>query len=82
MDWEGKTAIFESSPGTQRGYCPSCGVQVFYRSDRWPDETHLYAATLDDPTRFVPEAHYHFGERVPWLQIADDLPKHRGSADA
>lgn len=55
---------------------------MFIRSDRWPTETHLYAATLDDPSAFQPEAHYHFAERVPWLNVVDDLPKHAGSADA
>ncbi len=82
VTWEGEAAIYVSSPGTQRGHCPSCGSQMFIRSDRWPTETHLYAATLDDPSAFQPEAHYHFAERVPWLNVVDDLPKHAGSADA
>lgn len=79
--WEGEAAVYRSSPGGERGFCPGCGAQVFYRSDRWPEETHLYAATLEDPALFVPEAHYHFAERVPWLVVADDLPKHAGSAE-
>ena len=79
--WEGETAVYASSPGNERGYCPSCGAQMFYRSERWPEETHLYAATLDDPAQFVPEAHYHYAERLPWLNIVDVLPRHAGSAD-
>ena len=81
VEWEGDAAVYVSSPGNERGYCPSCGSQVFYRSERWPEETHLYAATLDDPARFVPEAHYHYAERVAWLNVVDDLPKHAGSAE-
>ena len=79
--WDGEVSVFLSSPGNQRGFCPGCGSQVLFRSDRWPDETHLYAATLNDPDQFKPEAHYHYAERVPWLTVTDDLPKHAGSAD-
>lgn len=81
VDWKGQPEIYASSPGTERGYCVRCGTPVFYRSERWPDETHLYAATLDDPDAFQPEAHYHFAERLPWLIISDELPKHADSAD-
>ncbi len=79
--WTGDVAIFVSSPGNERGYCGTCGSQMVFRSDRWPDETHLYALSLDDLAQFKPEAHYHYAERVPWLVIDDDLPKHGGSAD-
>lgn len=54
---------------------------MFFRSDRWPEETHLYAATLDDPSHFEPKAHYHWAERVDYLTISDNLPRHDGSAD-
>lgn len=53
-----------------------------YQSTRWPDETHLYAASLDDPGAFVPTAHYHWDERVDWLDIRDNLTRHARSADA
>ena len=42
-------------------------VQMTYQADIWPDETHLYAATMDDPTQFRAEAHYHYAERLAWL---------------
>ncbi len=81
VTWEGEPSVFVSSPGNERGYCGRCGSQMFYRSTRWPEEIHLYAASLDDPDRFQPEAHYHYAERVPWLTVLDDLPKHAGSAE-
>lgn len=52
-----------------------------YQYQGWPDETHLYAATMDDPSRFMPEAHFHFGEKLHWINILDDLPKYPGSAE-
>lgn len=80
--WTGLVTARVSSKGVERGHCGVCGVPLYYHSMAWPDETHLYAATLDDPNQFTPEAHYHWAERVPWLTIRDDLPKHAGSADA
>lgn len=79
--WTGEVAVHVSSPVTERGYCANCGSQMLFRSTRWPDETHLYAASLDDPAQFRPEAHFHYDKRVPWLDVEDDLPKYAGSAD-
>jgi hypothetical protein len=53
-----------------------------YDAEIWPKETHLYAATMDDPGTFIPQAHFHYAERLPWLEIADDLPKHATTAVA
>ncbi len=81
--WTGKLSRVLTSHGrVQRQFCPSCGTQMTYQFDGWPDETHLYAATLDEPGRFVPQAHYHYAERLPWLFISDDLPKYSASAEA
>ena len=80
--WAGQTAVAETSGGrVQRLYCPACGSQMSYQADHWPGEAHLYAATLDDPSAFVPKAHYHFAEKLPWLGVADDLPKYAASAE-
>ena len=48
-----------------------------YRSTRFPDETHFYAASLDDPSDFQPDAHFFWSEHVPWLEPSDDLPRKR-----
>ena len=81
VDWAGDVAINASSEKVRRGYCPSCGSQMYYQSEVWPEETHLYAATMDDPSLFRPEAHYHYGERLPWFEVTDNLPKYTASAD-
>jgi hypothetical protein len=52
-----------------------------YQAAIWPDETHLYAATMDDPAQFEPQAHFHFAEKLDWIAFKDDLPKYPGSAD-
>ena len=79
--WTGQVAEFESSPGVRRGYCPDCGAQVHYQSERWAHETHLYAATLENPGDFQPKAHFHWAERVPYVTVVDDLPKYSGTAE-
>ena len=66
---------YESSPGQKRLFCPACGTPMAYRTERRPDEIHLYAASLDDPSDFQPEAHEFWGERVEWIHLADDLPR-------
>ena len=82
IEWDGNLSIATSSDGrVSRLFCPQCGTQMTCRSDQWPDEAHLYAATLDDPTLFEPQAHFHFSEKVPWVGPDDSLPKYPGSAD-
>lgn len=80
--WTGALAErFTSDGKVRRQFCPKCGAQMTYQYEGWPDETHLYAASLDDPTDFTPQAHYHYSEKLPWVTIDDDLPKHPHSAE-
>jgi len=80
VTWTGHRLRRESSPGVFRDFCGDCGTPLSYESRRWPTETHLYAATLDHPEAFVPQAHVFWSERLPWMTIADDLPKYEGGS--
>jgi len=64
-----------SSPGVMRSFCATCGTPMSYHSERYPHETHFFAATLDDPASYAPSAHYHSDEMLPWVHLADDLPR-------
>ncbi len=64
-----------SSPGVWRDFCAVCGSQMAYRAARYPGETHFYAATLNDPSLYKPAKHYHAHEMLPWVSLADDLPR-------
>ncbi|WP_170334280.1 GFA family protein [Ruegeria arenilitoris] len=77
VEWVGDINHFESSPGTYRGFCPKCGSRLYFRSDKWPGEIHIHAATLDDTPGYTPDAHVVMGSAVPWLELADDIPKHQ-----
>ena len=78
--WDGERSFYTSSPGVTRGFCGQCGTPMHYMSTRWPGEIHLFAATLDDPSLFVPTSHVHWAERVPWVTMEDDLHKYEGRA--
>jgi hypothetical protein len=71
--------IYRSSPGVERLFCAACGTPIAFRADKYPDEIHFYAVTLEDPERVTPECHVHWEERLPWVVCDDDLPKHEGS---
>ncbi|MDD9978027.1 MAG: GFA family protein [Boseongicola sp.] len=82
VSWQGDLAEYLTSDGkVRRQFCPTCGCQMTYQANWWPDETHLYAASLDDPSSFEPQGHYHYAEKLPWVEITDDLPKYAASAD-
>lgn len=78
VTWVGARGFHTSSPGVTRGLCPECGTALQYSSTRWPGETHLVAATLDDPARFKPTAHMHWAERVHGFAADDTLPRYEG----
>jgi len=48
-----------------------------FQANRFPDEIHLYAATLDDPESFRAKFHVHHGDRLRWLKIDDGLRCYR-----
>lgn len=75
-------AVYQSSPGVRRSFCRRCGTPMAYETDKLPDEIHFYAASLEAPANFTPDFHVFYSERLPWFEVADDLPRHpRGSTD-
>lgn len=75
-NWTGETPqTYASSDHATRFFCGTCGTPMAYRSTRYPDEIHFYAASLVDPTAFEPERHYHWNERLDWHCVVDDLQK-------
>lgn len=74
--WTGKTpATYASSPGVWRDFCPRCGSPMSYRATRFPGEIHLYAASLDIPQAYAPTLHVLTAEQMPWVHLADGLPR-------
>lgn len=65
---------YVSSPGNTRGFCATCGSPIYFKSDRFPNEMHFYAALLEDPGDVEPAIHFHADEMLPWVHLSDGLP--------
>ncbi len=76
VQWLGTINHYESSPGTFRGFCPSCGTRLYFRSDKWPEEIHVHAATLTDRSEYRPTAQVVLRSKAKWLDDLDALPAH------
>ena len=74
VKWTGEITHYESSKGTHRGFCPKCGTRLYFKSESWPGEVHIHAATLDDPNAYIPDAHVVLRSKLPWLHLNDDIP--------
>ena len=72
----GSPAAYESSPEVIRTFCRTCGTPLTYEAAVYPGEVHITAGTLDAPGTLAPERHVWVGERLPWLTMTDDLPRH------
>lgn len=68
---------YNSSPGVRRGFCARCGTSLTFESTRWPDDVHLMVGNFDSPESFTPQCHVFATERMPWLRLADGLPRYR-----
>ena len=75
--WKAEPEVYESSPGVRRLFCGRCGTPMAFEADRYAGEIHLYAASLEEPEDFAPRFHVHHDEALPWLHLADDLPRHK-----
>jgi hypothetical protein len=77
---KGLPHYFNSSPGVTRGFCGTCGSQLTYENTKIPEEIHLYAASLADPSRVSPTRHVFVEEQPPWFETADQLPRFAGTS--
>ncbi|WP_292247744.1 GFA family protein, partial [Mesorhizobium sp.] len=78
VSWTGEIRHFESSPNTFRGFCPACGTRLYFRSDRWPREIHVHAATMTNPDDYQPDAQVLTRSRMKWLDRLPSIPAHDG----
>ena len=76
VSWpKGPPAIYESSPGVERGFCRHCGSTLtFARPTR--NEISVFAGSLDEPHNLVPSAHAFYDHHFAWLEVADEAPRY------
>jgi hypothetical protein len=72
----GRPASYSSSAEAQRGFCPACGTQISFTASYIPGLIDLAVGSLDHPETVAPTLHYWDSERLPWMRIADHLPRH------
>lgn len=71
-----KPRRFRSSAHATRSFCPNCGTSLTFQSDSLPDEIDITTASLDQPEMLPPRDHTHAAGRLPWLRLADGLPRY------
>ena len=70
VKWEkGAPKQYASSPGVERGFCATCGTPLSFTGQRWADEIHILAGTLDDPKSISPRAHTYMIDALPWIHV-------------
>ena len=72
----GQPKYYESSKGVKRGFCGTCGSPLTYENVKLPDEVHVLAGALSDPSAVRPSAHIVVKEQLPWFEAADELPRY------
>lgn len=75
---QGEVSKFNSSPDVTRGFCARCGTGITYQHDDYLPDLDFLLATLDAPEEVIPTYHIRMAEKLPWVQINDELPKYEG----
>ena len=72
--------FYASSPGVRRAFCGECGTPLTWEGDdaERGAVVELHISTFDAPESLIPVSHAFEPERIPWLEIDDDLPRYRG----
>ncbi len=73
---KGELSRYESRPQVVRGFCASCGTQLTYQHADELDVLDVTACSLDTLDSVTPEDHVWCDRMVPWLVLADGLPRY------
>ena len=68
--------IYESSPGSRRGFCSRCGTQISFIAEYIPGLIDITIGSLDEPNQLPPMFHYWESRRLSWLHLSDQLPRY------
>ncbi len=70
----GTVRWYRSSDAARRGFCPTCGSFLFWKSD---DDPHMSFAlgAVDGPTGARLEKHIFTSGKGDYYEIADDVPQ-------
>ena len=74
---QGSLTEHQSSPGVTRTHCSECGTSITYTHADRPGDIDVTAACFDDSSFVTPQAHIWLEDKLPWVEINDELPKYR-----
>ena len=75
-----KPAVYRSSPGVRRSFCRDCGSPLAYEHEALAGEIYFHVGTLDGAERLAPTCHAWTSQKLPWLEIEDDLKRYSGNS--
>jgi hypothetical protein len=80
LEWtKGAPTIRRSSDIAVRGFCSACGTPLLWQGDADAGHIDITAGSLDKPEAIAPQDHLWTESAVPWLNVADDLPRYTRS---
>jgi len=65
-----------ATPRAVRELCATCGTALTFRESARPNSVDVTVGSMDRPDLVVPDAHIWTSSQLPWLRVADDLPRH------
>lgn len=76
--------VYASSPGVVRAFCSKCGTPLTWEGDGGDlgPIVEFHISTFDNPEILVPTSHAFESERISWFDVADNLPRYEGFAEA
>jgi hypothetical protein len=76
---QGQVQYYESKGDSgnriSRGFCPTCGSQLFAKLEKLPHLLGLKAGTLDDHASYQPNLDIYTDSAVHWNHMNPSLPK-------
>jgi hypothetical protein len=78
----GEPRRYRSSRYAERGFCAHCGSTLSMHEEVLADRVQVTLGSLDHPERVRPQDHVWVRSRIPWFQVADELPRFERSSTA
>ena len=72
----GTLSEYNSSDEVIWSFCQSCGTSIKYQNLESAPDIDFMLATLKSPGDVTPKYHIQTKEKLPWVNINDDLPKY------
>jgi len=76
VEVSGEVAWYASSDSARRGFCPTCGSNLFW--DGAGANLSIFAGTLDGATGLNIAGHIYCADKGDYYEIADGLPQAQG----